>query len=72
MIPFIWNIQNKQVHTENRLVVVKEEGGVGSDHWMNKEFGDDGNVLELVIVMVSQHGEEYYMSLMVIFMFILP
>lgn len=43
-----------------------------SDHSMSKEFCNDGNVLELVIVMVSQHGEGYYMSLMVIFMFILP
>ena len=39
MIPFIWNIQNRQIH-KDRLVVTKEWGkrGIGSEYLMNIGF----------------------------------
>lgn len=49
MIPFVWNISNRQIHRDRKLfpgVVEREKWGViVNGHWVS--IGDDKNTLEL-------------------------
>ena len=62
MIPLIWNVQNRQIHRE-RKSVSDFLGEMGNGKWKvtangyGISFGDNGNVLKLIVLLVAKSCE---------------